>query len=698
MRSEVFDTGSKTIVDCPHVRVERLDTDPVLFSKVFKEYEDRAGQKYDYRYWAERENFFLREFLKKKNEFTCVVQPRHLISENEAAKQVLTCDAGITVANWLRVKPRYADGAELSHPFQRADAFLRLLRACLVALRQIHAHRIVHCDIKEDNICLPYAPHPYRGEGQKTSVDFSGLKLIDFAFSISHAMPLTQILVINPDDKAPYQSQRLIAALQADRLSGSPNAVQHLDYRVDLFSLGYMAGKITAGGLECPPGPDGPYIVEGARDLVAELKAFDTAADDLPLPHDGLLARIDSLLQLNAGRAAQLEFNVAGEWVADDMRRARTGVHQTPLTPVAPPVPTPVALPPLNPALNPALNSTPDAAGVTQKPGWKATLVPSRLVLGMTLGALLSVALVYAEGGDFMRHVWAGLPLPSRSAPAAASPAPKPDAYAASANRLAAQLRSGDDQLFKNAVAEATKFIAGGKAAAVNLAASIVNENGQVLESGAAQAARAHALARLKLMAAAGNTAALQRIAAFEKSYDETKQKIAASAWWAAGEGAPPEEAVRWIESGAILADGGDRPAMLDQAFAEGHGRVLKQDRAAAVQMYLKVLARAQGGDEVSARIRLAAGHGLAATLNAVIEQKDAPAASTLQPQLEAKADAGAADMQYYVGLIDECVDQPANLSAARRRYLQAAADPGWKNIAEKKLGLIGRWCPRQAG
>jgi hypothetical protein len=76
-------------------------------------------------YWAERENFFLREFLKRQTEFTHVVQARHLISENEAAKQVLTRDAGITIADWLRVKPRYADTATLSHPFQRSDAFLR---------------------------------------------------------------------------------------------------------------------------------------------------------------------------------------------------------------------------------------------------------------------------------------------------------------------------------------------------------------------------------------------------------------------------------------------------------------------------------------------------------------------------------------------------------------------------------------------
>src|SRR4026208_817905 len=179
--SAVFDSGSKTIIDCAHVKVERLDTRPVLFSKVFKEFEDRKGQKYDYRYWAERENFFLREVLKKQHQFPHGVQARHLISENEAAKQVLTCDAGITIADWLRGKARYADTGTLSHPFQRPDAFLRLMRACLVALKQIHEHRIVHCDIKEDNICIPYAPNPFPGGAQPIHPDDENPNHIDSA-------------------------------------------------------------------------------------------------------------------------------------------------------------------------------------------------------------------------------------------------------------------------------------------------------------------------------------------------------------------------------------------------------------------------------------------------------------------------------------------------------------------------------------
>ncbi|HEX5613024.1 MAG TPA: hypothetical protein VFX67_10225, partial [Burkholderiales bacterium] len=333
--SEVFDSGPKTIVDCAHVRVERLGTRPVLFSKVFKEFEDRSGQKYDYRYWAERENFFLREFLKRQNEFTHVVQARHLISENEAAKQVLTRDAGITIANWLRVKARYGDAAMLSHPFQRTDAFLRMVRACLVALKEIHAQRIVHCDIKEDNICIPYAPYPFAGAHQPIRIEYENLKLIDFAFALAHSIPLTQILVIDPEERLPYQSQLLIAALQADRKSGCPNAVQQLDYRVDLYSLGHMAEKIAAAGLDRPS--------EEVRRLIEVLKEFDTAPPDPALPHDELIVEIDRLL---AGEpTGSSEFHVNGEWTSDEMSQGRGASHHTPLTPVASPVATPVAAP-----------------------------------------------------------------------------------------------------------------------------------------------------------------------------------------------------------------------------------------------------------------------------------------------------------------------------------------------------------------
>jgi TPR repeat protein len=204
-------------------------------------------------------------------------------------------------------------------------------------------------------------------------------------------------------------------------------------------------------------------------------------------------------------------------------------------------------------------------------------------------------------------------------------------------------------------------------------------------------------LRRLIWMAKAGNTFAAQRVAAFENQYDEIKQTVAKSAWWARGEGTQPEEAARWMENGALLAQNGDRPAMLDLAFAMGHGRALKQDRVSSVETYLKVITRSDGGDEISTRVRQSAVRGLAAMLNIIVAQKDQDAAQRLLPALESKADSGAADIQYYLGLLSECVTRPANLDAARQWYRKAAADPAWKRTVENKARLLGRWCPRRA-
>ena len=84
--------------------------------------------------------------------------------------------------------------------------------------------------------------------------------------------------------------------------------------------------------------------------------------------------------------------------------------------------------------------------------------------------------------------------------------------------------------------------------------------------------------------------------------------------------------------------------------------------------------------------------------LNMIVEQRDQDAAKRLLPALEPQAVSGAADLQYYLGLMNECVTRPANLDAARRWYRKAAADPAWKRTADQKARLLGKGCPRRPG
>ena len=250
--------------------------------------------------------------------------------------------------------------------------------------------------------------------------------------------------------------------------------------------------------------------------------------------------------------------------------------------------------------------------------------------------------------------------------------------------------------MFQAACGELTQLMTGSKPDAAAIAESIAVEYGDALTPSGSRAGRSRALSRLIWMSKAGNTFAAQRVAAFEKNYDEVKHTLARSVWWVRGQGPQPDAAAPWIANGGLLAENGDRPAMLDLAFAVGYGRALEQDRATSVETYLKVIARSDGGDQISTRIRQSAARGLAAMLNIIVEQKDQIAAQRLLPALAARADAGAADMQYYLGLLSECVTRPANLDAARQWYRKAAADPAWKPAAERKARLLGRWCPRR--
>ena len=83
--------------------------------------------------------------------------------------------------------------------------------------------------------------------------------------------------------------------------------------------------------------------------------------------------------------------------------------------------------------------------------------------------------------------------------------------------------------------------------------------------------------------------------------------------------------------------------------------------------------------------------------LNAVVEEKDQEATRRLVSALESKAYSGAAYAQYYLGLMSECVTQPADLDAALEWYRKAAVDPAWKSTAERKVQLLGKWCPRRS-
>ncbi|MBC8379779.1 MAG: hypothetical protein H8E62_11470 [Planctomycetes bacterium] len=303
-----FELTKAVIRDTPHVQVIRQPTkngQSCVFQKHFKDKGlDNAG------YWLQREN----DFLLDLRELQHTVNPTQLNFDQSSVTFVATADAGVTIQDWLQVQCSNQQSETPGNPFKHAGQFLQLIRACLKALEEIHRLGIVHCDIKPDNICLPYRPYPMKA-GQRIHIDFEQIQLIDFAFSISRNRPLTKALPIKPSEN--YQSGWLKTALSHDHSlhNAGDFAAQKLDYRVDFFSLAYLAEKISNDGLRKPAGEHGLDVLTGAHRLVEQLyiTASGEAQGNISQVHDSLIAEIDGLLakatDLEKYRQFQLETN-----------------------------------------------------------------------------------------------------------------------------------------------------------------------------------------------------------------------------------------------------------------------------------------------------------------------------------------------------------------------------------------------------
>ena len=272
-----FPLNDAVIRDFDHVRVERIaarDGQPCRYKKVFKPAIGANGAEL---YWMQRENDFLLEFQLHKLPHTV-----RLASFNQTGgggrtavlTAIETLDAGVTLLDWLNLSVRYDGGPVCQHPFQPLGQFLRLLQACLRALDGIHALGIVHCDLKPDNLCLPNTPYPC--QAGPLAIDFDKLALIDFAFALSPQRPLLRPLPVLPTQG--YQAGLLKTALRSGQ-----GAQQQLDWRLDLYSLGYLADDILRQSLIVPPGNKARATMAGAERLVATL--LGAQLDEQALAH-----------------------------------------------------------------------------------------------------------------------------------------------------------------------------------------------------------------------------------------------------------------------------------------------------------------------------------------------------------------------------------------------------------------------------
>ncbi|MDG4595360.1 MAG: SUMF1/EgtB/PvdO family nonheme iron enzyme [Candidatus Contendobacter sp.] len=368
----MFGTGGRLVKDEPHVKVWRCaEGSARYFRKQYLRYGD-----IDLSFWTHREFTLLNEL--KSRRLGHVQQYRGIRDLGPEGQQLETWDAGPDGDQWQQV-PVARDGHRLAHPFMECGHWFGLGRWLLAALDEMHALGFVHVDLKADNFCLPTQSLGTAGDGypDRIRLQWDELKLIDFAFSLwEKRLPLDE------DNPLPigrsafrYQSEQLLAALGTKHSPPAPDLdlMRKLDWRVDLYSLGFVLGQVLREvEKRCLPEDGNWGWTEKRRDqgrqLLDSLQGWDRGWErpaPTERPHGALIELLDRLLGED-----DLAASLAGEWkIARDANwRPQDASVRTPPTvpalrrrgaarspapvapsPVPPPKPAPASPPPSPP-------------------------------------------------------------------------------------------------------------------------------------------------------------------------------------------------------------------------------------------------------------------------------------------------------------------------------------------------------------
>ncbi len=377
----VFGRGRLRMVTGDHVEVFREASAPGerrCYTKRFLATPDG-----DFREWTEREWRILARLvghgLKPVPE---IVQFDRGSADRPALVQ--TYDAGVTVDHWATLLPLERDGVLLRNVFEDCAHWWALARHALTALDAIHELRLVHLDLKADNVCIPVGPagfDPREGGERSLHPRFEDLTLIDFAFSLVSGERLKSALPIAAQPDYEYQSPRLLQALEVGR-SGDLGMTRHLDWRCDFFSLAAMLWRYLP---EIEHATDRAWTKARHAKASALVRRLIEVHDvELPLvrPHAQLITLCDETLA-----APDLKQSLQRGWTLAWDAAAPQRAAPTPITRIAPPLVIAAAVAPVLAAkaapreerLSPVAAATPVAPPAAVEGERDAAFVPSSL-------------------------------------------------------------------------------------------------------------------------------------------------------------------------------------------------------------------------------------------------------------------------------------------------------------------------------
>ena len=170
--------GSDHQQDRQFISLERLAPEEDSYCTFVKRVESLAQNEY----WIAREKNILM-LLKRVPHVTRLRKEEE--RTEDSYQTIKTKDAGISLAHWLRMTPRLAsDDTSIKHPLAHVQSFLQFANYSLLALKEIHHAGVIHAQLRPDNICIPYQPHPYTFD-TPLYLNFNKICLKEFRF-LSH--------------------------------------------------------------------------------------------------------------------------------------------------------------------------------------------------------------------------------------------------------------------------------------------------------------------------------------------------------------------------------------------------------------------------------------------------------------------------------------------------------------------------------
>lgn len=191
-------------------------------------------------------------------------------SAKQAVHEILTESAGVDAGIWSLLPVRLKrNSRHYKNIFSHPAILLRFVKGSLIALKSIHEHGIVHCDLKDDQLCIPFAIKEFNDKkSYLITPDLTQITLIDFGTAlwelcpIDHATNPTPFAIPtlwrqNQLDGQDYRGRGLIevCAMQAEyyhehRKYDFAKACQAVNCGMDLYSFGYLLKCMMAENLE----------------------------------------------------------------------------------------------------------------------------------------------------------------------------------------------------------------------------------------------------------------------------------------------------------------------------------------------------------------------------------------------------------------------------------------------------------------